>query len=80
MNKPSYLLMAAPQIRQEKKPACRIISQYVYRKFSNRGATPYRGAPSFLAPILLGFWTFLPISQSKMVRFISVKNGPICNL
>ena len=40
-----------------------------YRKFSNRGATPYRGAPSFLAPRLLGFWTFSTISQLKIVRF-----------
>ncbi len=52
-----------------------IWAAYNYRKFSNRGATPYRGAPSFLAPGLLGFWTFLPISQPKKVRF-SISKKP----
>ncbi len=41
----------------------------IYRKFSNRGATPYRGAPPLLTPGLLGFKTFLAISQPKIVRF-----------
>ena len=39
-----------------------------YRKFSNRGATPIE-APPLLTPDLLGFWTFLAISQPKIVRF-----------
>ncbi len=40
-----------------------------YRKFSNRGATPYRGAPPLLTTSPLGFWTLLAISQPKIVRF-----------
>ncbi len=52
------------------KPILSIIN---YRKFSNGGATPYRGSPPpFLVPSLLSFWTFLAISQPKIVRF------PIC--
>ncbi len=40
-----------------------------YHEFFNKSATPYRGAPPFLVPSLLGFWTFLAISQPKTVRF-----------
>ncbi len=40
-----------------------------YRKFSNKGASPNKGAPSFLRGTLTQNLTFLAISQPKMVRF-----------
>ena len=47
----------------------RVFANVIYRKFSNIGATPYRGAPPLLTPGLLCFWTFLAISQPNIVRF-----------
>ncbi len=41
----------------------------VYRKFSNKGASPNKGAPCFLRGTLTQNFTFLAISQPKMVRF-----------
>ncbi len=45
-----------------------------YRKFSIKGATPYKGAPPFdpEPTCLSGF--FLAISQPKMIRFSFCKN------
>ncbi len=40
-----------------------------YRKFSNKGAFPNKGAPRFLRGTLRQNFTFLAISQPKMVRF-----------
>ncbi len=55
-----------------------------YRKFSIEGATPYKGAPSFLTPSFMGLWTFLARSQPKIVRFSFCKKpleaGNISNL
>ncbi len=46
------------------------------RKFSNKGATPYRGPPFFGPKPILDFWTFLAISQPKMVR-LSICKKPL---
>ena len=40
-----------------------------YRKLSIKGASPYKGAPCFPDTQSMGSWTFLAISQPKMVRF-----------
>ncbi len=40
-----------------------------YRKLSIKGTSPYKGAPLFFDIKSLGSWTFLGISQPKMVRF-----------
>ncbi len=45
------------------------LANHRYRKLSIKGATSYKGAPSFMTPNFMGFWTFLVISQPKMVRF-----------
>ena len=42
------------------------MGKFKYRKFSNKGATPYRGAPPPFVPSLLGFRM---LSQPKKVRF-----------
>ncbi len=42
---------------------------YTYRKFSNKGASPNKGAPCFLRGARTQNSTFLAISQPKIVRF-----------
>ncbi len=44
-----------------------ILKYYKIRKFSIKGTSPYKGASCFPDTKSLGSWTFLAISQPKIV-------------